>query len=274
LQVIGTLEKQQSGYSTVPVFMELVLEWRYVGRINILKHKVKFLVMKTIGLLGGMSWESTVEYYRVINELTSRKLGKLHSAKCVLYSFDFEEIAEKQREGKWKELAKMLADAAKSLEKAGAELMLICTNTMHKVADEVANAIEIPLINIIDVTAVEIKNKGLGTVGLLGTKFTMEDQFYRNRLEEHEIKTLIPDEHERDLVHKVIFDELCKGIIKSESRNAYIRIINNLVNIGAEGIILGCTEIPLLIKDGDVDTVLFNTTEIHARSAVEFALNL
>ncbi|RLI73013.1 aspartate racemase [Archaeoglobales archaeon] len=228
--------------------------------------------MKTIGLLGGMSWESTLEYYRIINELTAKKLGKLHSAKYILYSFDFEEIVEKQREGKWDELAEMLAKAAKSLEDIGAELILICTNTMHKVADEVANAIEIPLLNIIDVTAEEIKNQGLRTVGLIGTKFTMEDEFYRNRLKKYGIRTLIPEEHERDFIHRVIFDELCKGIIKPESKNAYIKIINKLSNAGAEGIILGCTEIPLLVKKEDVDVILFDTTEIHIRSAVEAAL--
>ena len=228
--------------------------------------------MKTIGLLGGMSWESTVEYYRIINELTAKKLGKLHSAKCILYSFDFEEIAERLREGKWSELAEMLANAAKSLEVAGAELVLICTNTMHKVADEVANTINIPLVNIIDVTAEEIKSKGLKTVGLLGTKFTMEDEFYRNRLEKHGIKALIPEERERDLIHMVIFDELCKGIIKAESKKAFIEIIQRLLDAGAEGIILGCTEIPLLVKEEDTDTIPFDTTEIHARSAVEIAL--
>ena len=229
--------------------------------------------MKTIGLLGGMSWESTVEYYRIINELTARKLGKLHSARCLLYSFDFEEIAERQREEKWDELAEMLAEAAKLLERAGAELMLICTNTMHKVADEVANAISIPLINIIDVTAEEIKSKGLRTVGLLGTKFTMEDEFYRRRLEKYGIEALIPERQERDFIHSVIFNELCKGIINPESKKAFIEIIERLQENGAEGIILGCTEIPLLIKRGDTDAILFDTTEIHARRAVELALD-
>jgi aspartate racemase len=234
--------------------------------------------MKTIGLLGGMSWESTLEYYRIINQLTAEKLGKLHSAKCLLYSFDFEEIVEKQREERWDELAEMLAKVAKSLEIAGADLMLICTNTMHKVADDVADAINIPLINIIDVTAEEIKSRSLKTVGLLGTKFTMEDEFYRRRLEKHGIETLTPEKHERDLIHRVIFNELCKGIINPESKKAFLEIIGRLLNAGAEGIILGCTEIPLLIKEEDVNAIhvnaeLFNTTEIHARKAVEIALN-
>ncbi|HID42530.1 MAG TPA: aspartate/glutamate racemase family protein [Archaeoglobaceae archaeon] len=228
--------------------------------------------MKTIGLLGGMSWQSTVEYYRIVNELVSQKLGKLHSAKCLLYSFDFEEIAERQRRGEWYELAGMLSNAAKNLENSGANMILICTNTMHKVADTVSDAIDVPLINIIDVTAERIKKAGLKKVGLLGTKFTMEDGFYTNRLEENGLSPLIPEPKERDFIHSVIFNELCKGIIKEESKDRFLKIIQDLISRGAEGIILGCTEIPLLIGEEDVYVEIFDTTRIHAEYAVEFAL--
>ena len=228
--------------------------------------------MKTIGLIGGMSWQSSIEYYRSINELVSEKLNKLHSAKCILYSFDFEEIAEMQKKAEWNKLAEVLSIAAKNLENAGAEVVLICTNTMHKVADAVADSINVPLLNIIDVTAERIKRKKLKKIGLLGTKFTMEDGFYTERLNEKGLEVVLPDSEEKDFIHKVIFSELCKGIMREESKNRFVEIIEKLVSRGAEGIILGCTEIPLLVREGDVDVPLFDTTRIHAESAVEFAL--
>ena len=230
-------------------------------------------MMKTIGLIGGMSWESTLEYYRLINELVSEKLGDLHSAKCLIYSFDFEEIAREQEKGNWKRLAEMLINSAKKLEVAGADFVLICTNTMHKVAKEVQERISIPVISIIDATAEEIKKKGLNKVGLLGTLFTMEDGFYSQQLAEHGIKTLIPEKQDREFVHRVIFDELCKGIFNGESKQRMVEIIEKLSKKGAEGVILGCTEIPLLIKQEDVSIPIFDTTFIHSKKAVELALN-
>jgi aspartate racemase len=228
--------------------------------------------MKTIGLLGGMSWESTLEYYKIINELVSKKLGALHSAKCLLYSFDFEEITEKQKAGKWGELGEMLGNAAENLEKAGADFVLICTNTMHKVAEDVQAKISIPLISIIDATAEDIQRKGLKKVGLLGTLFTMEDGFYSEQFSKHGIETVIPEREEREFIHNVIFSELCKGIFKEDSKERFLEIINGLIKKGAEGIVLGCTEIPLLIKQKDVEVPVFDTTEIHSKKAVELAL--
>ncbi|MFW6186352.1 MAG: aspartate/glutamate racemase family protein [Halobacteriota archaeon] len=228
--------------------------------------------MKTIGLLGGMSWESSLEYYRIINELVSQKWGKLHSAKCILYSFDFEEIVEMQSREDWEQMGDYLSLAAKKLENAGAELVLICTNTMHKVADKVARSINVPLINIVDVTAEEINAQKISEVGLLGTRFTMEDGFYTQRLEEKGISTLVPDEGDRELVHNIIFDELCKGIRTKESKQELLRIISDLESRGAKGIILGCTELPLLIKSHDINSELFDTTVLHATRAVELAL--
>lgn len=230
--------------------------------------------MKTAGLIGGMSWESTLEYYRIMNEAVKEKLGGLHSAKCIIYSFDFEEIEKLQHEGRWKELAEIMADAARRLEKAGADFVVICTNTMHKVAEEVQKSISIPLLHIADVTAEKIKEKGLKKVGLLGTRFTMEEGFYRERLKEkHGIDVIIPKENERELVHRVIYDELCLGIVKRESKERFKEIIEGLVSRGAEGIILGCTEIPLLIKQEDADVPIFDTTTIHAKAAVELMLS-
>lgn len=228
--------------------------------------------MKTIGLIGGMSWQSSLEYYRIVNDLVSRRLNGLHSAKCILYSFDFEEIAEKQRKSEWGKLGEMLSNAAKSLEGSGADVILICTNTMHKVADAVAEAVNVPLLNIIDVTAERIKKAGLKKVGLLGTKFTMEDDFYRDRLKINGLSVLVPEPEDRDFIHKVIFNELCRGILKKESKKGFLEIIEQLVTKGAEGIILGCTEIPLLVSNDDINVPLFDTTRIHAESAVEFAL--
>lgn len=229
--------------------------------------------MKTIGLIGGMSWESTLEYYRIINETVKEKLNKLHSAKIIMYSVDFEEIELLQHKGKWDELTSLMIEIAQRLEKAGADFIVICTNTMHKVAEDVEKSVEIPLLHIVDVTAEKIKAKGINKVGLLGTRFTMEDNFYRDRLRKHGIEAIIPSEKEREIVHSVIYNELCLGVIKESSREKFKEIIKNLAKRGAEGVILGCTEIPLLIKQEDVDLPLFDTTEIHAKASVDFALS-
>lgn len=229
--------------------------------------------MKTIGLIGGMSWESSLEYYRILNEKVKKELGGLHSAKTILYSVDFEEIKNLQHEGEWGKLTEIMIDAAKSLERAGAEMIVICTNTMHKMAPDVENNINLPLIHIADATAQSIKNLKLKKVGLLGTKFTMEQEFYKNRLiEKHNIDVVVPNDDDRDLVHKIIYNELCLGNIKDSSKQEYIRIINNLIQQGAEGVILGCTEIPLLIKQDDVPIPVFDTTTIHAEMAVMEAI--
>ena len=229
--------------------------------------------MKTIGLIGGMSWESSLEYYRIINETTKKKLGGFHSAKSILYSVDFEEIERLQHQGQWDELTKIMIRAAQSLEGAGADLLVICTNTMHKMAEDVQASIRMPLLHIADATAMQIQLENFHTVGLLGTKFTMEQDFYRGRLsEKFGLKVLIPADDEREIIHRVIYDELCLGQTKESSRAEYIRIINNLVDRGAQGIILGCTEIPLLVKQADVAVPIFDTTTIHAQYAVEEAL--
>jgi aspartate racemase len=229
--------------------------------------------MKTIGLIGGMSWESSAEYYRIINETMKEKLGGLHSAKCIMYSVDFEEIEKLQHAGKWKEATEVMIDAAKRVEKGGADFIVICTNTMHKMADEVQSNINIPLLHIADATAEKIRSKGLKKVGLLGTKFTMEEDFYKGRLSNtFGLDVIIPEEDERKIVHDIIYKELCLGKIKKSSKKRFKKIIENLVSRGAEGIILGCTEIPLLIKQEDCSVPLFDTTEIHARSAVELSL--
>jgi aspartate racemase len=229
--------------------------------------------MKTIGLIGGMSWESTIEYYRYLNEMVKEKLGGLHSAKILMYSVDFEEIAELQHQGRWEELTEVMIDIAKRLEGAGAEVLLICTNTMHKMADDLQQSIGIPLLNIIDVTAERIKKLGLRKVGLLGTKFTMEDDFYKGRLSsKHGIEVIIPDEEGRQVIHDIIYEELCLGIIKLESKEKVKRIVEDLVSMGAEGIVLGCTELPLLIKQGDCSVPILDTTRIHAEAAVEYAI--
>jgi len=230
-------------------------------------------MMKTIGLIGGMSWESSLEYYRIINETTKQKLGGFHSSKSILYSVDFDEVEQLQHQDKWDELTQIMIRAAQSLERAGAELVVICTNTMHKMADDVQGSIQIPLLHIVDATAMQIQRQNLHTVGLLGTKFTMEQEFYKGRLsEKFGLKVLIPPEDERGIVHRVIYDELCLGQVKESSRVEYIHIINNLVNRGAQGIILGCTEIPLLVKQEDISVPIFDTTTIHAKHAVDVAL--
>ena len=230
--------------------------------------------MKTIGMIGGMSWESSIEYYRIINEGVKGKLGGLHSAKSVMYSVDFAEIETLQHEGRWEEATQAMVEAAKHVEAGGADFVIICTNTMHKMAEEVEAAIHIPLLHIVDATAEAIKALGLQVVGLLGTNFTMEQDFYRGRLvERHGLEVLIPEEQDREIVHRVIYDELVLGVIKPESRSQYERIIEKLIEAGAQGIILGCTEIGLLVKDEDSRVPLFDTTSIHAVAAVEYALS-
>ncbi|MFD8542269.1 aspartate/glutamate racemase family protein [Streptomyces sp. NPDC059649] len=228
--------------------------------------------MRTIGLLGGMSWESTAEYYRLLNELTRERLGGLHSSKCVLYSVDFAEIERLQVEGRWEEAAEILADAAKALAAAGADMLLICTNTMHKVADQVAAATSVPLLHLADTTAEAVRAHGLRRIGLLGTAFTMEQDFYRGRLARHGLDVLVPNAAGRSTVHKVIYDELCLGIVREESRAAFKAVIDDLVAAGAEGIVLGCTEIELLIGAEHSPVPVFPTTRLHAEAAVDRAL--
>jgi aspartate racemase len=229
--------------------------------------------VKTIGLLGGMSWESSHLYYRIINEAVKEKLGGLHSAKCVLYSFDFEEIKELQHQGRWDEAADRLVDAAKRLEAAGADFLVLCTNTMHKVADAIQQNVPLPFLHIADATAAKIKQSGIRTVGLLATRFTMEEDFYIGRLQDrHSLEVLVPTAPEMDVVHDIIYRELCRGVISPESKQRYVEIIDDLVSRGAQAIILGCTEITLLINQADCPVPVFDTTEIHAREAVEYAL--
>ena len=229
--------------------------------------------MKTIGLIGGMSWESTLPYYRHINEAIRARLGGLHSARLVLYSVDFHEIEQLQRSGDWQRAGELLGEAAAALERAGAEFLVLCTNTMHKVAEAIEQAASIPLLHIADPTAAAIHNAGLQRVGLLGTRFTMEQPFYRERLESrHGIQVLVPDEADRQLVHRVIYEELCLGSVREESRRAYRQVIERLVAQGAQAVVLGCTEIGLLIGAEDAAVPLFDTTLLHARAAAEKAL--
>ncbi|HTP57333.1 MAG TPA: aspartate/glutamate racemase family protein [Spirochaetia bacterium] len=229
--------------------------------------------MKTIGLIGGMSWESSIEYYRIINEEVKSRLGKLHSADSLMYSVDFAPVEELQRQGKWEKLTEIMIHAARRLERGGAELLVICTNTMHRMADEVQASIGIPLLHVVDAAADSVKKGGLKTVGLLGTRFTMEQDFYRGRLEKkHGLQVAVPESADRERVHRVIYDELVAGELRQESKAAFLRIIDKLVSRGAQGIILGCTEIPLLVKDGDCPVPVFDTTRLHARAAVDLAL--
>ena len=228
--------------------------------------------MKTIGLLGGMSWESTVPYYEIINRLVNQRLGGLHSAKLVLYSVDFHDIEQRQHAGRWDETARMLAAAAVAVESAGAELLVLCTNTMHKVAAQIERAVSIPFLHIADATADEIKAYRLERVGLLGTRFTMEQAFYRERLEGRDLQVLVPEEDDRKTVHRVIYEELCAGKVLDASRKDYYRIIDKLVNRGAQAVILGCTEISMLIAPHEAAVPVFDTTEIHARRAAQWAL--
>ncbi len=230
--------------------------------------------MKTIGLIGGMSWESSIEYYRIINEVVRDQLGGVHSAKSLMYSVDFAEIELLQHQNRWEEATRMMVDAAQRVERGGADFVVICTNTMHKMAADMQKSMGIPLLHIADATADRVRSAGLRTVGLLGTKFTMEQDFYRGRLvEKHGLNVLVPDETEREVVHRVIYDELVVGKILPESREKFARIIAELAARGAEGIILGCTEIGLLVKPEDSPVPLFDTTQIHAEAAVEFALS-
>lgn len=230
------------------------------------------MFMKTIGLIGGMSWESSLEYYRIINEEVKAKLGGLHSAKCILYSVDFEEIERCQAEGDWESSGKLLGDAALSLEKAGAEMILICTNTMHKVIGYIEEKVSLPILHIADSTAKQIQKSKISTVGLLGTKYTMEQDFYKTRIESNGIKVLIPNEADRKVINKVIYEELCLGEIQQSSREYYKKVIKGLVDDGAEGIILGCTEIGLLVKPEDSEVPLFDTAVIHAIESVNMAV--
>ncbi len=231
--------------------------------------------MKTIGLIGGMSWESSIEYYRIINQEIRKALGGVHSAKSVMVSLDFGEIEELQMKGDWEEATRVMIQSAREVEKGGADFLLICTNTMHLMADDVQAGVDIPLLHIADATARAVKEQGLKSVGLLGTRFTMEKEFYRGRLEKgHKLKVFVPDQSGRELVHNVIYDELVQGMIKDDSRQRYKEVIQNLVKDGAEGIVLGCTEIGLLVKKEDVSVPIFDTMEIHALAAVDAALGL
>lgn len=225
--------------------------------------------MKTIGLIGGMSWESSLEYYRIMNEKVRTELGGLHSAKVILYSVDFEEIQILQHQNRWDELTSIMKEAAKSLERAGAEIIVIGTNTMHKMADDIEKSINLPLIHIADATSEVIKGRGLTKTGLLGTKFTMEQDFYKKRLhEKHGLDVIIPDDGDREIIHSIIYNKLCLGKIDELSKKEFIRIIDKLISEGAESIILGCTEIPLLVKQEDVSVPVLDTTRIHAEKAV------
>jgi aspartate racemase len=229
--------------------------------------------MKTIGMIGGMSWESSIEYYRIINQTVREKLGGLHSAKSIMVSVEFAEIEALQHQNRWDELAAIMIDAARSLERGGADFVIICTNTMHKLYDEVQNNIEIPMLNIADATAEKIITDGLDRIALLGTRFTMEEEFYKGRLvDKYRLGVIIPEDDEMEIVHRVIYDELCAGIIKPDSKQKYAAIIKRLIAAGAQGIILGCTEIGLLVKPEDSSVALFDTTEIHAKAAVRYAL--
>jgi aspartate racemase len=229
--------------------------------------------MKTIGLIGGMSWESTVPYYRLVNETVRAKLGGLHSARCILYSFDFQEVEHLQHAGAWDEAGAMLAAAARAVEAGGADFIVLCTNTMHKVAGHIESAVSIPLLHIADPTAARIRAAECSVVGLLGTRFTMEEDFYRRRLETmHGLTVLVPPVAERETVHRIIYDELCVGDVRASSREAYRGVMQGRVEAGAEAIILGCTEISLLVGPGDASVPLFDTTAIHAIAAAESAL--
>ncbi len=229
--------------------------------------------MKTIGMIGGMSWESSIEYYRIINEAVKEQLGGLHSARSLMVSVDFAEIEALQRAGDWEQATLAMIEAARSVEAGGADFLIICTNTMHKMADEVQQSIGIPLLNIADATAQAVIAQGLTRIGLLGTRFTMEQAFYRGRLEQkHTLQVLVPGPADREVIHRIIYDELVLGRIEPASKTEYLRIIAGLADDGAEGIILGCTEIGLLVHQADTPLPLFDTTRIHALAAVQFAL--
>ena len=228
--------------------------------------------LKIIGLIGGMSWESTVTYYKIINETVKEKLGGLHSAKCILYSVDFQEIEECQANGNWEKSGEILGEAAYNLEKAGADFIVICTNTMHKVVNQIKEKISIPILHIAEMTAEKILEKGLKNIALLGTKYTMEQDFYKSKLIEKGINVIIPDKNDIEIINEVIYDELCLGTINSDSKKKFLEIVDKLRSKGAEGIILGCTEIGLLIKNADTDVPLFDTAIIHAEQAAIYSI--
>jgi aspartate racemase len=228
--------------------------------------------MRTIGLLGGMSWESTAEYYRLANQLVAERRGGLHSARCVLWSVDFADVEPLQAQDRWDEAGELLAEAARGLEAAGADLLLLGTNTMHRVAGAVRTAVDIPFVDIVDVTAAAARGAGAGTIGLLGTRYTMEHGFYRERLEEHGLRVLVPGHEDRELVHRVIYDELCRGVVREESRAGYLRVIDELAGRGADAVALACTEIELLVDAGHPGVPLLPTTRLHVEAAVDLAL--
>ncbi|MBS0054836.1 aspartate/glutamate racemase family protein [Yersinia sp. Marseille-Q3913] len=231
--------------------------------------------MKILGLIGGMSWESTIPYYRMINQQVKEQLGGLHSAKIILYSVDFHEIEQLQVKGDWQTAAKVLSDAAISLKLAGAEVIVVCTNTMHKVADDIEAASGLPLLHIADATAAQIKQQGINKIGLLGTRYTMEQDFYRGRLtKKHDIEVITPDSADREIINRIIYEELCLGVINDISRQEYRRVIGKLEQQGVQGIIFGCTEITLLVNAQDASVPVFDTTAIHAKAAAEYALKL
>ena len=233
------------------------------------------LQMKTLGLIGGMSWESTVPYYQQINQTVKAQLGGLHSARLILYSVDFAQVEHLQATSQWAAAGEMLADVAKKLERAGADALVLCTNTMHKVADAITAAVHIPLLHIADPTALAIRQTGLKTVGLLGTRFTMEQDFYRSRLEHtHGLTVLTPPQADRNLVHQIIYEELCLGQVRDTSRQTYLRVITDLKAQGAQAIVLGCTEISLLVQAQDGDLPLFDTTALHAKHAARWAMRV
>jgi aspartate racemase len=229
--------------------------------------------MKTIGLIGGMSWESTAIYYKLLNEMAARRLGGLHSAKLVLFSVDFHEIEQAMTDGRWNDIANTLGSTGLALKNAGADFLVLCTNTMHKVSEEIEKMSGLPLLHIVDVVGQAIQKQNIRKVGLLGTKYTMEMGFYQERLEKgFGVEVQVPDEKNREKINRVIFDELCKGVVRDDSRQAILRIIGALVEAGCQGIILGCTEIPMLVQPGDAKVPLFDTTAIHAQAALERAL--
>lgn len=229
-------------------------------------------MMKIIGLIGGMSWESAAEYYRIINEEIKKRLGGLHSAECILYSVDFAKIEHFQNSGEWEKASEKISKVAYSLEQAGAEFIVICTNTMHKVVDTIQSNINIPVLHIADATAEQINKQNIKNIGLLGTKYTMDQDFYKSRIELNGMNLIVPSKEEREVVNKIVFEELCLGKIHQESKDYYKNVIDNLIKNGAEGIILGCTEISLLIKPDDFQVPLFDTTYIHACAAVNKSL--
>lgn len=229
--------------------------------------------MQTIGLIGGMSWESTAEYYRIINERVKKRLGGLHSARIILYSVDFAEVEELQQQGDWEQATMLMVETGRRVKAGGADFVVICTNTMHRMADDVQDQVGLPILHIADATAQEIAQARMGTVGLLGTRYTMEQDFYRGRLEtDHGLEVLVPDEKDRTFVHDVIYEELVVGVTREESRLRYLEIIDELAGRGAEAVILGCTEIGLLVGPDDTKTALFDTTRIHAQAAADRAI--